>query len=319
MLSVRDLRVAVEGKEILHGVSLAVRPGEIVALMGPNGSGKSTLAYAIAGHPRYTVTGGTATFRPARHPEQREGSRRDSSSPLAPQNDNGAVDLLSLKPDERARLGIFLSFQYPLEIPGVPFGQMLRMAVGQRTPLRAAFAQPAASAFAEASADDRLQPAGKASAGRQGFAGQAGALPPIRDFLKVLDEKLQLLKMDPAFAERNVNEGFSGGEKKRAEILQLAVLEPPLAILDETDSGLDVDALRTVADGIKTIRSKRPDMAVLLITHYERFLEFLTPDRVLVMKDGRIAAAGGAALAERIQQHGYQTFPPGATAGTPGA
>lgn len=270
MLSIRDLHVSVDGNEILHGVSLDVRPGEIVALMGPNGSGKSTLAYALMGHPRYAVTGGTVTYDPDPSPQ---GAQR------------AGVNLLALKPDERAKLGIFLSFQYPLEIPGVPFGQMLRTAVGQRS----------------------------------------GTLPPVREFLRTLDQKLALLKMDPAIAERNVNEGFSGGEKKRAEILQLAVLEPRLAILDETDSGLDVDALRTVAEGIKTLRAQRarvvPDpsplrrrglgsasvpMSVLLITHYERFLDFLTPDRVLVMKDGRIVAEGGKDLADRIQREGYE-------------
>ncbi|MDP3685447.1 MAG: Fe-S cluster assembly ATPase SufC [bacterium] len=240
MLSIRDLHVSVEGKEILRGVSLDVQVGEVVALMGPNGSGKSTLAFALMGHPRYAVTEGSATY-------------------------NG-TDLLALKSEERARLGLFLSFQYPYEIPGVPFGQMLRTAVGQKT----------------------------------------GTLPPVREFLKLLDIKLALLKMDPSFAERNVNEGFSGGEKKRAEILQLAVLEPSLAILDETDSGLDVDALRTVAEGIQNIKRERPDMAVLLITHYERFLDFLTPDRVLVMKGGQIVAEGGKDLADRIQQEGYE-------------
>lgn len=265
MLTVRDLKVSVEGKGILHGVSLDVRPGEVVALMGPNGSGKSTLAFALMGHPRYQVTGGTVTYRPGGHPERSEGSPRDSSPPSATQNDREEVDVLSLKPEERAKRGIFLSFQYPHEIPGVPVGQMLRTAVGQRT----------------------------------------GTMPPVRDFLKSLDEKLALLRMDPSFTERNVNEGFSGGEKKRAEILQLAVLEPTLAILDETDSGLDIDALRTVAEGIKTVKEQQPGMGVLLITHYERFLEFLTPDRVLVMKEGRIVAEGEKALADRIQREGY--------------
>lgn len=247
MLTIRDLTVSVEGKEILYGVSLDVRDGEIVALMGPNGSGKSTLAYTLMGHPRYIVTGGAVQFTP---------------------NSQLPTDLLSLKPDERARRGLFLSFQYPHEIPGVPFGQMLRTAVGQKT----------------------------------------GTLPPVRDFLKTLDEKLALLKMDPGIVERNVNEGFSGGEKKRAEILQLAVLEPTLAVLDETDSGLDVDALRAVAEGIKTLKGQRPAMSILLITHYERFLDFLTPDRVLVMKEGRIVAEGGKDLADRIQQEGYDPF-----------
>lgn len=273
MLTIRDLTVSVGGREILHGVSLDVRPGEVVALMGPNGSGKSTLAYTLMGHPRYQVTGGTATYRLGGHPEPEAkdlggGGVRDPSIASLPQDDKNGVDLLSLKPDERARLGIFLSFQYPHEIPGVPFGQMLRTAIGQKT----------------------------------------GTLPPVRDFLKVLDEKLQLLKMDPGVIERNVNEGFSGGEKKRAEILQLAVLEPTLAVLDETDSGLDVDALRTVAEGVKTLKGQRPAMSILLITHYERFLDFLTPDRVLVMKEGRIVAEGGKDLADRIQQEGYDPF-----------
>ncbi|TSC72695.1 MAG: Fe-S cluster assembly ATP-binding protein [Parcubacteria group bacterium Gr01-1014_38] len=240
MLSIRNLHASVEGKEILRGVSLDVRPGEVVALMGPNGSGKSTLAFALMGHPNVHVTGGTATYQ--------------------------GRDLLALKPEERAKLGLFLSFQYPHEIPGVPLSQMLRTAVGQRS----------------------------------------GTLPPVREFLQTLDGKLALLKMDPSFAERNVNEGFSGGEKKRAEILQLAVLEPTLAMLDETDSGLDVDALRTVAEGIQTIKRERPEMAVLLITHYERFLDFLTPNRVLVMKEGKIVAEGGKDLADRIQQEGYE-------------
>ena len=240
MLSVRNLHVSVEGKEILRGVSLDVRPGEVVALMGPNGSGKSTLAFALMGHPNVRVTSGTATYQ--------------------------GRDLLTLKPEERAKLGLFLSFQYPHEIPGVSLSQMLRTAVGGRT----------------------------------------GTLPPVREFLATLDAKLKLLKMDPSFAERNVNEGFSGGEKKRAEILQLAVLQPTLAILDETDSGLDVDALRTVAEGLQTIKRERPEMAALLITHYERFLDFLPPDRVLVMKEGRIVTEGTQELADRIQREGYE-------------
>lgn len=258
MLSVRDLHVSVEGKEILRGVSLDVRPGEVVALMGPNGSGKSTLAYALMGHPRFQVAGGTVTWKIPSPKIQ-----IPNSKPGEP------INVLALRPEERAKLGLFLSFQYPHEIPGVPLAQMLRVAAGERT----------------------------------------GTLPPVRDFVRVLDEKLALLKIDSSFAERPVNEGFSGGEKKRAEILQLAVLEPALAILDETDSGLDVDALRTVAEGIAQLRRRRPRMSVLLITHYERFLEFLTPDRVLVMKEGRIVAEGGSELAAQIQRSGYETFP----------
>lgn len=240
IFTVRNLKVAREGNEILHDVSLDVRSGEVVALMGPNGSGKSTLAFALMGHPQYQVTGGTVTYNDA--------------------------DLLSLKPEERAKRGLFLSFQYPHEIPGVPLGHMLRIAVGERR----------------------------------------GTLPPAQAFLTTLDEKLQLLGISQSFAERSVNEGFSGGEKKRAEILQLAVLEPTLAILDETDSGLDVDALKTVAEGIQTLKRERPEMAVFLITHYERFLDFLTPNRVLVMKEGRIVAEGTKNLADRIQREGYE-------------
>jgi len=239
LLSVRDLRVAVGDHEILHGVSLDVRPGEVVALMGPNGSGKSTLACAMMGHPRTAVTGGSITFR--------------------------GTDLLALSPTCRAKRGLFLSFQYPQEIAGVPFGQFLR------------------TAYRELS----------------------GVTLSPRDFLQRLDERRALLKIDKTFVERSINEGFSGGEKKRAEILQLAVLEPTLAILDETDSGLDIDALQTVAEGIVKIRAGRP-MAVLLITHYERFLEFLTPDRVLVMKEGRIIAHGGKDLAHRVMKEGYE-------------
>jgi Fe-S cluster assembly ATP-binding protein len=239
MLSVRNLTVAVEGKEILHGVSLDVRDGEVVALMGPNGSGKSTLAHALMGHPSYAVTGGSAAF--------------------------DGTDLLSLAPEKRARLGLFLSFQSPQEISGVPLGKFLRTA----------------------------------------YEEVKGVKVTPKEFFAKLDTALSLLKVNRTFAERPVNAGLSGGEKKRAEILQLAVLEPKLALLDETDSGLDVDALRAVAEGIRTLKERRPDMAVLLITHYERFLEFLTPNRVLVMKDGQIVADGTKELADRIQRDGY--------------
>lgn len=239
MLAIKNLHVAVEGKEILRGVSLDVRPGEVVALLGPNGSGKSTLAHALMGHPRYTVTAGTAEFR--------------------------GENLLALAPEERARRGLFLSFQYPPEIPGVPLGAMLRTALAERT----------------------------------------GTTPPAGAFIKLLDEKLALLTMDRAFAERSVNAGFSGGEKKRAEILQLALLAPALAILDETDSGLDVDAFRVVAEGIQRVRLEHPDMAILLITHYDQFLDFLVADRVAVMKEGTIVARGSRELARDIRERGY--------------
>ncbi len=247
LLAIQHLHVSVGGKEILHDVSFDVRPGEIVALMGPNGSGKSTLAYALMGHPKVAVTGGAVTVVP-------------------PHGARDAVDLLAQAPEDRAKLGIFLSFQYPPEIRGVPLGKFLRTASAEVT----------------------------------------GQKIPVREFLARLDASLALLKMDRSFIERSVNEGFSGGEKKRAEVLQLAVMEPRLAILDETDSGLDVDALRAVAEGMQTLRTARPDMAVLLITHYERFLEFLTPNRVLVMKDGRIVAEGTKDLADRIQREGYE-------------
>lgn len=239
MLTIRHLHVSVEGKEILRGVSLDVRAGEVVALLGPNGSGKSTLAHTLMGHPRYIITAGTAEFR--------------------------GENLLDDTPEERARRGLFLSFQYPPEIPGVPLGAMLRTALAERT----------------------------------------GTTLPAGTFIKLLDEKLALLTIGRAFAERSVNAGFSGGEKKRAEILQLAVLAPALAILDETDSGLDVDAFRIVAEGIQRVRAEHPDMAILLITHYDQFLEFLVADRVLVMKEGTIVAHGSRELAKDIRQHGY--------------
>jgi Fe-S cluster assembly ATP-binding protein len=240
MLSVRNLRVSSEKKNIISGISFDVVAGDVVALMGPNGSGKSTLAYTLMGHPRYDVTNGTVEFC-------------DS-------------DLLKLSPEQRAKAGLFLSFQYPQEIAGVPLGNFLRRAHAEVT----------------------------------------GSAVPISEFLRRLHEMCDRLGVDRSFVDRPVNEGFSGGEKKRAEILQLAILEPKLAILDETDSGLDADALRVVAKGIEAMRKDRPDMAILLITHYERFLEFLSPSRVLVMKNGSIAAEGGKDLADRIQKEGYE-------------
>ena len=235
-LLVEGLKAEVDGKEILKGVDLRVPTGEIHALMGPNGSGKSTLAYTLMGHPKYAVTAGTASF-----------------------DDH---DLLSLTPDERARLGLFLSFQYPTAIPGVTMVNFLRAS---------------------------LRSLGKEM--------------PAREFMQALKREMDALKMDEQFRARYVNDGFSGGEKKRAEILQMALLRPKLAILDETDSGLDVDALRTVAEGVNRLAG--PDMGILIITHYYRILEFLTPDVVHVLHDGRVVRSGGAQLAREIEHTGY--------------
>jgi len=248
-LLVEGLHADVDGKEILKGVDLRVPTGEIHALMGPNGSGKSTLAYTLMGHPKYAVTQGKASF--------------------------DGHDLLSLTPDERARLGIFLSFQYPTAIPGVTMVNFLRAS---------------------------LRSLGKEM--------------PAREFMQALKREMDELKMDEQFRSRYVNEGFSGGEKKRAEILQMALLRPKLAILDETDSGLDVDALRTVAEGVKRIAG--PDLGILIITHYYRILEFLTPDVVHVLHDGRVVRSGGAQLAREIEQTGYDPIL-GAAAATAGA
>ena len=234
---IEDLHASVEGKEILRGVDLAVRAGEVHALMGPNGSGKSTLANTIMGHPKYQVTKGRILF---------EGQ-----------------DVAGLSPDKRARMGLFLAFQYPIAVPGVVFGNFLRSALKAR---------------------------------RQEDV-------PVREFRKLLDETLDLLKMDPEFVRRYVNEGFSGGEKKRAEVLQMALLRPELAVLDETDSGLDIDALKTVAEGINAIRG--PGLGVLLITHYQRILDYIKPDVVHVLLDGRIVKTGGPELAHELEKQGY--------------
>jgi Fe-S cluster assembly ATP-binding protein len=237
VLAIEGLHVAIDGKEILRGVDLSVSQGEVHALMGPNGSGKSTLAYAMMGHPKYEVTAGSISYRDQ--------------------------DLAALKPDQRAKLGLFLSFQYPTAIPGVTMHNFLRTAT-------------------------------KAVHGTE--------LPP-REFRKLVTEQMERLKMDPSFATRYVNDGFSGGEKKRAEILQLGVLRPQVAILDETDSGLDIDALRTVAEGVEALRG--PDLGVLLITHYQRILNYITPDFVHVMYRGRIIKSGGPDLALEIESKGY--------------
>jgi Fe-S cluster assembly ATP-binding protein len=249
-LEIHDLHVSVETKEgakpILRGVDLTVRSGETHAIMGPNGSGKSTLAYSLAGHPKYEITGGTVTL--------------------------DGEDVLAMTVDERARAGMFLAMQYPVEVPGVSVSNFLRTA-------------------------------------KTAISGQA---PALRHWVKDVRTSMDRLRMDPAFAERNVNEGFSGGEKKRHEILQMELLGPKFAILDETDSGLDVDALRVVSEGVNRIRSTG-DVGVLLITHYTRILRYIQPDYVHVFVDGRIAEEGGPELAERLESEGYDRFLPAAS------
>lgn len=242
-LSIRNLHVSVEGKEILKGVDLTVHKGEIHALMGPNGTGKSTLAYALMGHPNYEVTQGEVWFK--------------------------GQNILELESDERARSGIFLAFQYPTAIPGVSVANFLRSAINARR-------------RAENPDDKGI---------------------PIPEYRKLLKEKMDLLKMDHSFAGRYLNEGFSGGEKKRAEILQMAALKPEIAILDETDSGLDIDALRIVSEGVNALSGD--DMGVLVITHYQRILNYIKPDCVHIMLGGRIAESGGAELALHLEEHGY--------------
>jgi Fe-S cluster assembly ATP-binding protein len=240
LFEIHDLHVSVEGREILRGVDLSLCPGEVHALMGRNGSGKSTLANALMGHPKYVVTQGSV--------------RLDGQ------------DVLGLKPDERARLGLFLGFQNPIVIPGVGTGNFLRAAV-------------------------------KAVRGSETI----NAVQFRRD----LNERMQRLQMDPSFATRSLNEGFSGGEKKRAEMLQLAMLKPRLAVLDEPDSGLDIDAVRIVSEGINSVHDEQPDTGILLITHYQRILNYVRPDRVHVMVKGRIVESGGAELVQELESAGY--------------
>jgi len=246
MLEIKNLHASVEGTEILHGVDLSVGQGEVHAIMGPNGSGKSTLAQVLAGHPAYAVTGGAVSF---------EGK-----------------DLLEMDPEERARAGVFLAFQYPVEIRGITNAYFLRSAVNA---IRKAQGLP--------------------------------EYDPI-DFLDVLQEKLQAIGWDDSLMNRAVNEGFSGGEKKRNEILQLAVLEPKLAILDETDSGLDIDALKTVADAVNKLRS--PERSMVVVTHYQRLLNYIIPDYVHVLADGRIVRSGGKELAFELEEKGYDWLRP---------
>ena len=241
MLEIKNLRAEVGGTEILKGLTLAAQPGEVHAIMGPNGSGKSTLARVLAGHSDYHVTGGSVTY-------------------------NGA-DLLTLEPEERARRGVFLSFQYPIEIPGVNNAYLLKAALNAQ---RRARDQQEIDAF---------------------------------EFLRLVKEKLRVMQMSEEFLHRNVNEGFSGGEKKRNEILQMLMLEPSLAILDETDSGLDIDALKIVAEGVNSLRT--PERVFLVVTHYQRLLQHIVPDHVHVLSEGRIALSGDKSLALRLEDQGY--------------
>jgi Fe-S cluster assembly ATP-binding protein len=247
-LEIRDLHVSVDtdagGKEILRGVDLTIRPGETHAIMGPNGSGKSTLAYSIAGHPKYTITSGRVLL--------------------------DGQDVLEMTVDERARAGLFLAMQYPVEVPGVSVSNFLRTA-------------------------------------KTAIAGEA---PKLRHWVKDVRSAMAELAIDPTFADRDVNAGFSGGEKKRHEILQLELLDPKVAILDETDSGLDIDALRVVSEGVNRFRAQGggQEKAVLLITHYTRILRYITPDFVHVFVDGRIAEEGGPELAEKLETEGYESY-----------
>ncbi len=241
MLEIKDLKASTGETPILDGLSLSVQPGEVHAIMGPNGSGKSTLAQVIAGHEDYVVTGGSVTYK--------------------------GKDLLELEPEERAREGIFLGFQYPVEIPGVNNAYLLKAALNAKR--------------------------------KHNGQGEVDAF----EFLKLAKEKMAVLGIDPKFLNRGVNEGFSGGEKKRNEILQMAMLEPELAILDETDSGLDIDALKAVAEGVNALRS--PDRAIVLVTHYQRLLDYVEPDVVHVLSGGKILRSGDKSLALELEEKGY--------------
>ena len=242
MLEINDLHAKAGEKQILNGITLSVKAGEIHAIMGPNGSGKSTLAQVLAGHPAYAVTGGSATYQ--------------------------GEDLLDMEPEERARAGVFLAFQYPVEIPGVSNAYFLRAAYNE---------------IRKARGEEEIDPI---------------------DFLDLVEEKLKLVEWGPEILSRAVNFGFSGGEKKRNEILQMAVLSPRLAILDETDSGLDIDALRIVAGGVNKLRS--PDKATIVVTHYQRLLNYIVPDVVHVLAGGRIVKSGGKELALELEAKGYE-------------
>jgi Fe-S cluster assembly ATP-binding protein len=274
VLTIENLHATVDGKPILKGISLTLNSGEIHAIMGPNGSGKSTLSYVLAGRPGYEVTEGSVTLTLPRHPGEGRGPEpqaEESSSGLDSglrRNDEERIDLLALEPHERAAKGMFLGFPYPVEIPGVSNVQFLRTALNAQ---RKARGEPELSAG---------------------------------EFLRVAREQAGKLGFDMDMMKRNVNVGFSGGEKKRNEMVQMGIIEPRLAILDETDSGLDIDALRVVGDGINRIMRK-PDKAVLLITHYQRLLDLVEPDFVHVLAGGRIVRSGGAELAHELEREGY--------------
>ncbi len=237
MLKIENLHVEIDGSEIVKGLDLEIEKGEIHAIMGPNGSGKSTLSNVLMGHPRYDVTDGAITFM--------------------------GEDIFELEADERAKLGMFLAFQYPSEVPGVSVANFLRTAVNSVR-------------------EEELSP---------------------MEMYRLIQEKMQIMQMDPKFAERYLNEGFSGGEKKRNEILQMLMLDPKLAIMDETDSGLDIDALQVVAKGVNELRG--PEFSAVIITHYQRILRYIEPDRVHVMLDGRLVTSGGKELADQLEERGY--------------
>jgi Fe-S cluster assembly ATP-binding protein len=259
-LIIRDLHVspiAAPDHEILQGIDLTVAKGEVHAIMGPNGSGKTTLAYALMGHPAYVVKSGEVVWK--------------------------GRNILKLSPDKRARLGLFLAFQYPTAIPGLSVASFIRSALN-----------------AKLQGIDKDPDVDPTDPMRGGIS--------MRDFRTKMRDKMALLRMDEGFASRYVNEGFSGGEKKRLEMLQMAVIEPEMAILDETDSGLDIDALKVVARGVDEVRKDRPELGILAITHYQRLLDYLQPDRVHILVDGRIVASGGPELAQQLEREGYEAW-----------